>query len=453
MLIIVGFVILVFVILTSKILYKSLFNPLFIYILIWITCFSLYQLRLVRYRESSDFTLFLLFCSFLTFFLGSMTKALQFLRSKDKYGIRSKPSLQSFKEKCIRNEKKILWLIRIFLIISFLGVILIWKNLYSIFGSFSDIFSHGFVIKGQKLGRIVFANYMIALAYPAAFLSICYLSVVNYKKVTCYLPIFCIMLFGLSLFGRLSILIVIFIYINGYLLMSLHERHKKIKFYLIITLLLLISFIGSNFLLDLRVGDMRSPYRVYASEEFLDNLDKLPSFLGSEKSLLAAYHYFAGPFGAFDATLENTSRYYFGQASFTPFFRFLSKINLANNEDVKKVGRREVFYVPVQVRIATYLSGAYLDFGVMGVLFFPYILGFLSTGYYFRFVRRPTFISLFLSIILFIFIEFSVLTNVFGQTLVLITLVVMILLGLYLDKRSDRVLTRGNSDIQPVTSV
>ena len=452
MLIIAGFVILVFVILTSKIFYKSLFNPLFIYFFIWIATFSLYELRLVRYRDSSDFTLFLLFCSFLTFFLGSMTKALQFSKSKDKYKIRSKPSLQSFKEKCIRNEKKILWLIRVFLIISFLGAILLWKNLYSIFGSFSDIFSHGFIIKQEKLGRIVFANYMCALAYPAAFLSICYIGFVNYKRLTCYLPILCIMLYGLSIFGRLPIVAGILIYMNGYLLIKLRNRRKKIKYYLLLTLLLLLTFIGSNFLLDLRTGDMRNPYSEYASQTVLDNFDKLPSFLGSEKSLLAAYQYFAGPFAAFDARVESSNRYYFAQASFTAFFRFLAKINLANDEDVKKVGRREVLYVPVQVVMDTYLSGAYLDFGVMGVLFFPYILGFLSTGYYFRFAGRPAFLPLFLSIILLIFIEFSVLINIFQLTFMFITLVVIILLGLYLDKQSDRVLTRDNSDIQPVTS-
>ncbi len=452
MLIIAGFVILVFVISTSKILYKSFLSPLSIYFFIWIVTFSLYQLRLIRYRESSDLTLYLLFGSFLTFFLGSVTKALQFSKSKDKYKIRSKPSRQSFKEQCIRNEKKILWLIRVFLIISFLGVILLWKNLYSIIGSFSDIFSSGHIIKHEKLGRIVFANYMIAFAYPAAVLSICYLSVVNYKKLICYLPFLCMVLYGLSIFGRFPIVAGILIYVNGYFLVQFHNRRKKAKHYLLLTLLLLLTFIGSNFLLDLRTQSMRNPYSMYASQEVLDKFDKLPSFLGSEKSLLAAYSYFAGPFGAFDATLENGDRYYLGKASFTPFFRLLAKFNLANEQELKKIRQRSRFYIPAPVVMPTYLGSAYLDFGIIGVLVFPYILGFLSSGYYFQFTRRAAFLSLFLSIVLLVFIEFSVLVNIFGQTFMFITLVVTILVGLYLDKQSDRVATGDNCDIQPVAS-
>jgi len=445
-----GFVILVLVILTSKIFYRSVITPLGIYFGIWIVSFSLYQLRLIRYRDSSDFMLFLLFSSFLTFFLGSMTEVLQFSKSKGSYRVPMQTSLERFKRKVIRNEGKILWLIRIFLLVSFLGTILLWINLHSIFGSFGKIFSHGFLIKQEKLGRIVFANYMSDLAYPAAFLSICYIGFVDHKRLICYLPILCAAVRGLSLFGRGPILIGILIYINGYLLIRLQERRRPFKFYLVTSVILLICFTGSNFLLDLRVGNMRSPYRAYVNRKYLDRIDKVPRFLGSQKSLLAAYHYFSGPFAAFDATLQNRDAYYLGQASFTPFFRFLSKIKLANDEDVKKMGLRQVVRVPAPVLLATYLSGAYLDFGVMGVLFLPYILGFVSTGYYFRLVRRPAFLSLFLNIILLVFIEFSVLINVFRWTSMVITLVVIVLLGLYLDKQSTRTLTTSNSKIQPI---
>jgi len=107
-----------------------------------------------------------------------------------------------------------------------------------------------------------------------------------------------------------------------------------------------------------------------------------------ESPLVSSYVYLTGNIPAFDQYVLRTNEFTWGTFSLLPFFKILTKLLRLDIPLPSEVG---IFVnIPFPFNTYTYLNSAYSDFGVVGVIIYPLLMGFLATYLYMRMRRNPT---------------------------------------------------------------
>jgi oligosaccharide repeat unit polymerase len=103
------------------------------------------------------------------------------------------------------------------------------------------------------------------------------------------------------------------------------------------------------------------------------------------------YLYFSSQVGVFNAYWKAGGENPFpGSNTFAPLFRILAKLGIADD-----VPYFQKFYnVPIYTNTGTYLRELHADFGVVGIIAAPYLLGFFCTYFWFRVKRQSKFVSI-----------------------------------------------------------
>lgn len=111
-------------------------------------------------------------------------------------------------------------------------------------------------------------------------------------------------------------------------------------------------------------------------------------------ALLQVYIYLTGPFHAFSQHLATGSGdLAWGQNLLTPLAKILGVLGFpgVDSNMLKMVTVRPPIFIPFWFNTYTYLMDWYADFGVIGILLGPYLLGTLSTWFFCSdFYKRPT---------------------------------------------------------------
>ena len=165
----------------------------------------------------------------------------------------------------------------------------------------------------------------------------------------------------------------------------------------LVVLLLLFFFtaIGEHF--DRKYRD-RFPEHIHFSERF--------------QVLIEPYIYLTGSLAALDALLHDENPMYKGKFSFSPLVS-LAQFVFPDIETVRLQGK--LYFVPMEINTYSYLQQFYQDFGWWGILFGPYLCGWLSAWVYALMRRKPTLLRVYMAALWTFCCVMSVFVNTFTQ--------------------------------------
>jgi len=159
-------------------------------------------------------------------------------------------------------------------------------------------------------------------------------------------------------------------------------------------------------------------------------------------NLISNYAYATSTFAKLNAFLDsemvknNDFSPAWGTYSFAAAFRLLAKIGIRVRDDLS--GQVEQLMTPVPAKPGTYLNQAIYDFGWLGAILLPYLLGGLSTTLYLRFLNKPNFTALGVLSVLYLVIEYSWHSSLFIHTVPFGVLLLLLLIGRVLDRKMLR---------------
>jgi len=203
-----------------------------------------------------------------------------------------------------------------------------------------------------------------------------------------------------------------------------NDTTKRFKFSktnaLVATIILLALLItASSFV---RVSRSARENYVGASKELRQQKD---NFLFSP----SVYLYISSDVGVLSKYLElEKEETNFGQNTFRLVYDVLSKLKLSEEPDFFQKG----YFIPMWTNTGTYIREIHADFGIIGVLFFPYLLGLVITWLWFRFFEHKNIYTLLVLVYLFLIVGFSFLMMItrlniwfFSQALILMYLPIL----------------------------
>lgn len=151
--------------------------------------------------------------------------------------------------------------------------------------------------------------------------------------------------------------------------------------------------------------------KVYKKQAFDDNLEYVN--VGDELApLVDPYIYLTGSYPVLQAFLEDKREPDYGKNSFAPIVTLIQLV-YPELERAELVGK---FYrVPIELNACTYLEPFYKDFGFLGLIFGPLMLGLVCTWAYVWMRQRKTLFSIYTTALLSFCVTISIFVNHFTQ--------------------------------------
>lgn len=410
----------------SNHLFKKWFNPLSTYSLIWMVVISLYELRLMAYVNLSFNTWTIITSSFLFFFLGILTVFV----SRETLG--KKNNLNSFAEKEILEIKlladdgiviKYALLITSFL--GLLGALQHWYVLIQKFGSVTNVLLYANLIYSMRVeGEIEgIIPYLYVFGYVAVFFSGIYTAHKNKFTFLSFLPLIVVSLKEIASIGRAGLLFsliefftVFFFFRNLILLPNKSQKKKSRRNFVIAGILLLVIFIGSATLVRSVRGSI---------ENFTQSSAQLNKLKGNVIITPSIYLYFSAHIGVLSKYYEyQNERTFWGENTFLPVYNFLSKFGLVEHPSFYQKG----YFVPMWTNTGTYLRELHSDFGDIGFIIGPYLLGFMAAFFWINFYERRNIIYFVLLVYINIIIGFSFVAMITRLAIWPLSLIILLIL-------------------------
>lgn len=350
------------VFLFSIIHYKSIFNPLGIYVFIWSFIIFLYELQLSYYLKPLNFKTYLvLYLSIFMFLLGCL------INTKKKYPVFNNNDFKSYSK-----NNKIIYMYFFLVLLALLEIIiktppLIAENQLAVY------------LSGGKGIGVRFLHYSLVLI-PINYVFIYLKSKVsNLWKLILSIPL---ILFPLLWMQR-GILLS-----NIFLLIILYFKKKRLSKQVLIAMILLVLLIMSFNV----IGNYRSASDI--DSQYIFNLSNLKVEIPNE--LVWLYIYPTTSLYNFQQTINtNNFKYIYGFELIEPVFsllqlKFLNKKNIFNYE--------KGYIVKGGFNTPTYLHWIYRNFGYLGFVVIPFVIGFISQVLfnYFKFSNNEFFVAFYL---------------------------------------------------------
>jgi len=392
------------VILLSKHVFKKWFNHVAVYILIWYTMLYLYELRLLPYYDLSPLTWFTISSAFFSFCIGSF---IVYLVRKN-FSINNSSQIFTANKLVLFSDdgKALKYSI---LIISILGLalaLLIWQVLIDKYGSISGVFLNALTIYRSRIaesgieGVIPYTGF---LSFSGVFLSGVYVAYKRKVGLISLLPFIAVILNQIAVFGRAGILFAFFLFIAVFSLSrhyfsgnSLIEKRRN-KLSVIITLVIVVSLAVAS------AGLIRS-FR-HTVESYGASSQTLEDLRGGFFITPSLYLYASSHVGVLNAYLQNDfdEDKMLGETTFQPFYNFLSKLEWVEHPTFYEKG----YLIPMWTNTGTYLRDLFGDFGVAGILVIPFLLGLITSIFWFKFFEEGKMWQLLILTFLFVVIMFS----------------------------------------------
>lgn len=263
------------------------------------------------------------------------------------------------------------------------------------FGSFSAAITNANLlyqlrVSGELEGGI---PYVGAFVLSACTLAGIYTAVRGKISFVSVLPLILVVVQGIGSMGRTGIIIAGILFITPFFYTP---NSRLLKGKVIIRLILAGALIVGIFTLISSIRGLTVRFKHENSN--METLREQVSFLPS------LYFYLSGPPVVFSEYLKAGGEDVFpGAYTLRPLFNVLSKFGL-----VERFSTYSAFYfTPEPMNAATYLRYVHADFGSVGIMFFPYVLGVVLTILHFKINQRPTLIRLVLIAHLFVIIFLS----------------------------------------------
>jgi oligosaccharide repeat unit polymerase len=383
-------------ILLGRHLFRSLFNPITVYAVIWGTELFLYELKLIRYFDLSSQTWLIIGCAYACFLMGILL-----VFAGRQLGQDSHASDVSFRPSHILYAK--IWplglLITVPALIGFAGAVQHWLVLLKMFGSMANILINAPTIYSMRVeGEIRgFVPYLTTFSYIAVFFS----GVFTGKKENwhpCTLLAFLgVILEDLAHVGRTGMLFAFFEFITTWILTLMIQTQKSLlrkKIALHVLGLVLMLVLLANMVKSARI----------VTEEFESASRSLSKINRTSLISPSIYLYFSSQMGVLNKYLaqQNESAVW-GENTFLPAYNLLAKAGIIHKPRFYQKG----YFVPMWSNTGTYLKELHLDFGYAGIFIGPLLLGFGLTFFWFRFFQTQRLTDLVVLVYLFLILHFS----------------------------------------------
>jgi oligosaccharide repeat unit polymerase len=339
------------------------FNHLTVYSMIWGSVLILVESHLIYYNSISGMAWFYILSAWLCLYLGSASVLL--IRAK-------RPKLPataySGSSRPLRN---VIWF---FSLIAVIGLISQVQAVIREFGSvWVAVFAQGNAlyhtrVDSPELG-LAGASYIGTFAPAACALSGIYTARVGKLTIAGLAPLALVALSGVLTMGRATTILAI-VWFGTAFLYTPRAKFKVYKWQAIVGAILAVAvLVGGISLVSGTRGLAVNDYSVSPAMERASNYAPL---------LPPLFFYGTGSVVGFSNYLENQDRNphaFWGMYTFAPILRGLSHLGL----DTQVPFYEENYYTPTDINVLTYLKNLHSDFGPLGVLLFPYLLGGLMT--------------------------------------------------------------------------
>ncbi len=378
-----AFILLTFILL-FKTLYKSFWNPLSIFSMVWFFSVLGTIVGPIQYTPISIKMVIFITASFSAIFLGALTPALLRMISKAR--------IQGIKCTTIVNNQHIFLIIVILSLLGTLGPILMLLHLYR--GAYLSLLLNPALhskLREMSLsgGEIIYSltsSLLLSLNIVALVFAGLLLATLNKIKKYIFLwPLVNILIGCLITTGRSTIIWGLMLFISSFVFSKIFLKRQSIKLSLRHVVLLFIIIVILASMRNWRGGNVKDTY-LYTKSFYGDTLRwkiDSPSFY----SLLSVFDTFSGSIPALSQFLE-TSDFELGLGVYTfkPFFKWLGSKDIS-------------FYyhpahIPFEYNVFSYLRELYVDFGFLGMVCFNMILGFFASFYYYKCKDKISLINL-----------------------------------------------------------
>lgn len=382
--------------------YKDVLNPLGIFSIIWFSSIGISQLMLSEVqRPWSPSMWFVVLGSGFCFIIGNLSYSF-FANSTDK------PSRKlELKNHYSKQRLKIIIIVifllslaaYLFEIYKFGGIPLFTKSRIAAYMTFGVRFVHYLTVSSILVCILVYLYQK--LFFPEKKLLLNVLFIVSLFIIISNLAT-----------GQLIIILVGIFTIKNYL----DKKRFKLKS-------LIILFIIATLILVLLTGFIRSSHSDVAYIKQIGKpIIEIPDRLSP---LFLPYLYISTSFENLQLEIEQRDEFYYGTQTSFPIWAFTF---------LKGYFQSEYYITPEGFNVGTYLRPYFADFGFLGVMIIPFLLGLIITIFYYSLRLKPTILkiliySLFIYGLIIIFFA-----NAFSETLTWYFLILFIIIDLYCRK-------------------
>jgi len=379
---IVVLVLLIIGFLVSKKLFNSAINPLSMYSIVWAAMLILYNLGLIDYVSLSTEALIFIFLATFSLYCGAIVHFLNNRNKLEKKYLQQQIEIEIFKNE-IRNLRVVVLGCSV---IGILAAIQHWSVLISEFGSVPAVLLNlGKVYQMRVAGEIKgVVPYFKIFSFVGVYFSSIYFVKRNKVDIFTFLPLFGVILSEIANVGRAGILFALILFFSSIINQKYSYKIKllNIKRLIGIIFILLILVLSAVSIKTLRGGEINHNATSLTLRNTQDNPFINPTI----------YTYLCGHIGAFSKYLETDydNYYKFGHNSFQSIYNIFAKFEWVEKPDVYPDG----YNIPVWINTGTYLMDLHQDFGNMGLLIVPFLIGYLALFLWNKYLENKNLVGL-----------------------------------------------------------
>jgi oligosaccharide repeat unit polymerase len=419
----------------GKIVYGSWFNPIGFYSVVWGGVLGLFELKLINYYALEIETWIIIIASWMLYVIGALT--IYYVYPTDRFQINNNQR-QSFPVFSIdiRFLKNLLWVLNI---IALLAAVYNLSLMAKLSGGLINAFIIGNLVYSYRVSEGIPGTipYIASLVFTAATIAGAYTARVQKFTLVGIIPVINIIIIDFTIMGRADILIVGFLYSAAYFMTPKQVQPSRSGLFdmrKIVLVLILVSVIVGGAELIRSTRNVKEGLRGTTG-----SLKKLStgSFITP-----TIYLYFSSSIGVLNQyILHDREKTVIGGHMFLTPYRILERLGV----DIHAEVYQEWYKTPTHVNTGTYLRELHGDYGMVGIVVGPYILGFLISLFWLRFKRFGSFFDLSISAFLFgiVGLSFIVIATRLGGYFFFPF--VAIVISMLLDRQSKKnVLNPGN---------
>lgn len=412
----------------GRVIFKNWFNHIVFYTAIWGGMLFLYELKLLKYHSLTMHAWIVIIGSFLSFIIGTLT----YTYSKGIF----KEAKPTIRPQYLGDFQSSLKFIKITILvtatISLLGALQHWAVLFNKYGSLPSI-----LINANEIYRLRVQDeipgvlpYLSIFGFVAVFFAAIESGIKKKFTILSLYSLLGVIIKEFALLGRHGILTgFIEYFVVLYFIRKIINSNKteigsfRIERGTIVSTILLIIFFVTSIAL---VKNVRGAFESYRSST--KELNKLKGGFLITPSI---YLYASSHVGVLSRYLfENSESNNFGENTFLPAHRIISKFGVINPPSYYQKG----YNIPMWTNTGTYLRELYSDFGPIGVFLIPYLLGLITTFFWYRLFLSGNLIDLLIISHLYLIIIMSFLTMSTRSSNFIMSFVIIYLLLKMLDK-------------------
>lgn len=383
----------------SKLLFSTYFSPLIVHTGLWAIVLFLFSLNSFfgyHYVSISTEAWQLIWLSQIAFLLGCLPASLLHRKSLRITNRNFNSSLHSLKRPLAK-------LIVLFISIGSLGVLIKWFVLLRLFGSPHNVIANLGNLRLEYLeGQFAFPvwiDFLTFFIFPALLFMGILLPMASLNWLWVGFALGLLFLNDMSIASRGTTMHGFLLLVNAYLLSLLGNPRLKFKRLLsrrwaLISVCFVIVFTALNSMRFIR----ERPPEIVNFITFLEDAFK------------GGYLYLTGPIPAFSEILKlEPTGTGFGSHSFGGLYRLGNKVFelICMNQVFPQFTSRPYVFIPQPFNSYPYLWYIYADFGILGVLFVPYTLGWISSLTFLHYRANGLLTPLIVSSLIFVYLEIT----------------------------------------------